>query len=117
MKGVDRLTWELVYWLLVMVLLFFGGMMEGQAELTSKTRDYELTNDKSETFNVRLMRATSNAFLVSPSPSEVWVVSRDQVRVLKKRNLEEPKAKISIGRVMSYLSSRYTERAAWLRGS
>jgi hypothetical protein len=115
MKGVERFTWEIVYWLLVMALVFLGGMMEGQAELTSKVRDYELTNEKSETFNVRLMRATADAFLVSPSPSEVWVVPRDQVQVLKRKNLEEPKAKISIAGVFRFLSDRFNERFEWLK--
>jgi hypothetical protein len=56
--------------------------------------------------DANLLRATSDFFIVMEQPSEILVVPRSDVKLLKRKNLTPPHALISLPGVWRWLQSK-----------
>lgn len=72
------------FWLIVSAFLY--GANEGQHAFNATDRDYELTLQAGSTMDANLLRATSDFFIVMEQPSEILVVPRSDVKLLKRKN-------------------------------
>jgi hypothetical protein len=64
---------------------FTYGMVEAATAVESPERNYELTMDGTVE-NVNLLRAGADFLLVMHEPTEIWVVPRSEVKLLKQKN-------------------------------
>ena len=102
----DRLPIDVVYMFWLIVSAFLYGANEGQIAFKSTERDYELTLQSGGTMNVNLLKATSDFFIVKDQPTEISQVPRDDVNLLRRKNLKPPHALISLPGVWRWLQSK-----------
>ncbi|HLO21410.1 MAG TPA: hypothetical protein VK192_13055, partial [Sphingomicrobium sp.] len=102
----DKLPIDVVYLFWLIVSAFLYGANEGQHAFNATDRDYELTLQAGSTMDANLLRATSDFFIVMEQPSEILVVPRSDVKLLKRKNLTPPHALISLPGVWRWLQSK-----------
>jgi hypothetical protein len=102
----DKLPIDVVYLFWLIVSAFLYGANERQHAFNATDRDYELTLQARSTMDANLLRATSDFFIVMEQPSEILVVPRSDVKLLKRKNLTPPHALISLPGVWRWLQSK-----------
>lgn len=100
---------EVVYLFWVLITVFLLGAYEGQWALRSNERAYEMIIQTEVVSNVSLLRSTSDFFLVMQNPTEIWVVSRSDVKVLKLKQLEGPRALVPLTGAWAWIMNTWTQ--------
>ncbi|XSG82867.1 MAG: hypothetical protein ACPW61_03555 [Methyloligella sp. ZOD6] len=95
---------------LVVLFATLSGLSEGQTARSSEIFSYELRLKSGKNLNVNLLRTTSEVFVVRHNKSEIWVVPRSEVALLKRKNVNEPEPLISLGSAWSYIVARWREK-------
>jgi hypothetical protein len=111
------LSFQAVYWAWVIGLMFFSGASEAQQALLLPTSNYELTLTTGETQTINLLEVTSDGFIVMRNPSEIAVVPKAQVKLLKRLNVTSPHDAPWVGAERSFLFDAWDRlKQLWSRG-
>jgi hypothetical protein len=87
------MSFQVVYWFWMLVIMFLFGAGEAQFALRYPVSNFELSLTTGETLRVNLLKASSDTLIVMQTPSEISVVPRTQVKLLKRLDvpaLHEP---------------------------
>jgi hypothetical protein len=98
-----------VYWFWVLALMFLLGASEAQLALLSAVPNYEPNLTTGETLRVNLLKVTSDTLMVMQTASEISVVPRAQVKLLKRLDVPAPHDVAWIEAVRNYLKDLWRE--------
>jgi hypothetical protein len=98
------MSFQVVYWFWMLALMFLSGATEAQLNLLSQVpTNYELSLTTGETLRVNLLKVTSDTLMVMQTPSEISMVPRVQVKLLKRLDVQAPHDAAWIEAVRNYL--------------
>ena len=110
-KGkLGAMSFQVVYWFWMLALMFLAGASEAQFALLTPVRNYELSLTTGETLRVNLLKATSDTLMVMQTPSEISVVPKAQVKLLKRLDVPVPHDAALVEAERNYLRDRWRER-------
>ena len=101
-----------VYLVWLLALMFLLGANEAQLALLSQVSNYELSLTTGETQRVNLLKVTSDTLMVMQTPSEISVVPRAQVKLLKRLDVPAPHDAALIEAERNYLKTWWRELGA-----